>query len=68
MNAWQLRLAPDENRQAQKLANRRHMSRNDILRHALRLLVRLEEQTQGGARILLERPGEDKAVEVWVLW
>ena len=66
---WQLRLAPDEDSEAEKLAQRRMVSKNDVLRHALRLLARLERETAAGARVLIDRheAGREQ-VEVWMIW
>jgi hypothetical protein len=66
---WQLRLAPDEDNEADKLAQRRMMSKNDVLRHALRLLARLERETAAGARLLIDRNDASREqVEVWMIW
>lgn len=67
--AFQVRLAPQEDSGAEKLASERKLSKNDVLRRALNLLLRLENETQAGARLLIERPGrkEPEPVEVWLL-
>jgi len=66
---WQLRLAPDEDNEADELAQRRMMSKNDVLRHALRLLARLERETAAGARLLIDRSDAGREqVEVWMIW
>jgi len=65
---FQLRLPRSEDEEVQWLADRQKISKNDIVRRALRLLARLERETQGGARLILERPGTAReAVEVWLL-
>jgi len=64
---WQLRLAAEEDADVEKLAARRMMSKNDVVRHALRLLVRLQQESEAGSRLLIDRSGEDQ-VEVWLLW
>ena len=66
---FQLRLAPQEDAGASKLAGERKLSKNDVLRRALNLLLRLENETQAGARLPIERPGrkEPEPVEVWLL-
>lgn len=71
LRPWQLRLAPAEDDQAERIAKRRMASKNDVVRHAVRLLARLEEEAAGGARLLIERGGAGgtvTAVEVWLLW
>lgn len=67
MARWQLRLEPDEDDRAQKLADRRRVSKNDLVRTALRLFLRIETEVEAGARLLIERPGKGRAVEVWTL-
>ncbi len=66
---WQLRLAPSEDEAAARLAEERMLSKNDVVRRALSLLVRLEAEARSGGRLLVERPGGSKEpVEVWLLW
>lgn len=67
--AFQVRLAPEEDFRAEKLAGERKLSKNDILRRGLNLLIRLENEAQAGARLLIDRPGrkEPEPVEVWLL-
>jgi len=66
---WQLRLAPDEDSEADKLAQRHMVSKNDVLRSALRLLARLERETAAGARLLIDRHDAGREqVEVWMIW
>jgi len=51
------------------LAQRRMMSKNDVLRHALRLLARLERETAAGASLLIDRNDASREqVEVWMIW
>lgn len=66
---FQVRLAPEENAEAERLAQERMLSKNDILRRALNLLVRLENETKAGGRILVERRsnGVPESVELWFL-
>lgn len=67
--AWQLRLTAKEDGEAERLAKQRMISKNDVVRHALHLLLRLELETTTGGRVLLERAGGTReAVEVWVVW
>jgi len=51
------------------MAQRRMVSKNDVLRCALRLLARLERETATGARLLIDRneAGREQ-VEVWMIW
>lgn len=66
---WQLRLASEEDEAVTRLAKRRTVSKNDIVRYALRLLMRLETETEAGGRLLVERPGARKEpVELWLIW
>lgn len=66
---WQVRLAPDEDSEADKLAQRHMVSKNDVLRCALRLLARLERETAAGARVLIDRHDAGREpVEVWMIW
>lgn len=66
---WQVRLAPSEDEAATRLAEERMLSKNDVVRRALSLLLRLEEETRAGGRLLVERPGTGRElVEVWLLW
>jgi len=52
-----------------ELARERAISKNDVVRCALRLLVRLENETEAGARLLVVRSdGVREPVEVWLLW
>jgi hypothetical protein len=67
---WQLRLAPDEDDATAKLAGTRVVSKNDVVRSALRLLLRVEEERARGSRLLIERAtgdGQREVVEVWIL-
>lgn len=66
---FQVRLAPAENAEAERLAEERMLSKNDVLRRALNLLIRLEKETKEGGRILVERrsTGVPESVEVWFL-
>lgn len=69
MRVWQLRLAPAEDNEADRLARQRNVSKNDVLRHALRLLLRFEEERKGGSRLLLERSGARRELaELWLVW
>lgn len=66
---WQVRLAPAEDQAAAKLAEERMISKNDVVRHALNLLLRLESEARSGGRLLIERPdARRETVEVWLLW
>jgi hypothetical protein len=66
---WQLRLASIEDEIAKGLADQRMISKNDVVRHALRLLFRLEREREAGGRLMIERPGTNREpVEVWVVW
>ena len=66
---WQVRLAPDEDQAAAKIAEDRMISKNDVVRRALNLLFRLDDETRAGGRLMLERSGRGrKPVEVWLLW
>ncbi len=64
---WQVRLAPEEDEAAARLAEERMISKNDVVRRALSLMLRLEKETRAGGRLLLERPGTGERVEVWLL-
>jgi hypothetical protein len=65
--AWQLRLAADEDALATKLAGDRSVSKNDVIRSALRLLARIEKITSSGGRLYVERRGDREPFEVWLL-
>lgn len=66
---WQLRLAPDEDSEADRLAKRHMVSKNDVVRRALRLLARFERETAAGARVLIDRHDAGREqVEVWMIW
>ena len=68
VQTFQVRLAPAENAEAERLADERMLSKNDVLRRALNLLIRLEKETKSGGRILVERrEGVPESVEVWFL-
>lgn len=67
--SWQLRLPGKEDVRVGELARERAISKNDVVRYALRLLLRLENETEAGARLLVERSdGGREPVEVWLLW
>ena len=69
LRKWQLRLSPQEDAEADRFARRRMVSKNDLVRYALRLLMRLERESEAGGRLLIERPGTGREpVEVWLLW
>ncbi len=66
---WQLRLAPQEDNEAERMAKAHMTSKNDVVRHALKLLSRLERELEGGGRIIVERAGTGREpIEVWLLW
>lgn len=66
--AWQLRLAPDEDDLAAQLADERMVSKNEVVRRALRLLARFEKIAASGGRFYVERQrGKREAFEVWLL-
>lgn len=67
--SWQVRLPKDENDQVDRLAAKRAMSKNDLVRQGLRLLVVVDGLTTG-ERLLIERRGKGQrreAVEVWLV-
>jgi hypothetical protein len=64
--AWQLRLATAEDKDVQKLADQRRVSKNDVVRQGLRMLLKVEKEMQAGARLFIERSdGEKQLIEVW---
>jgi hypothetical protein len=69
LHAFQLRLAPDEDKGAARVAEDRKISKNDVLRRALSLMLKIEKETRTGGRLLIERPGPKglESVEVWLL-
>jgi hypothetical protein len=65
---WQLRLAPDEDDLATKLADERMVSKNEVIRRALRLLAKLEQIASAGGRLYIaRRGGKREPFEVWLL-
>jgi hypothetical protein len=65
---WQLRLAPDEDQAADKLAAKHTVSKNDVIRRGLRLLAMVENLAEGGRILLVQRRGrKEKAVELWLV-
>jgi hypothetical protein len=65
---WQLRLAPDEDEAADKLAAKHTVSKNDVIRRGLRLLAMVENLAEGGHILLVQRRGrKEKAVELWLV-
>jgi hypothetical protein len=69
LHALQLRLAPDEDEGATKVASDRKISKNDVLRRALKLMLKVESETRAGGRLMLERRGPKgiESVEIWLL-
>jgi hypothetical protein len=69
LKALQLRLAPLEDEGAAKVARERKISKNDVLRRALNLMLKVENETRAGGRLLLERNGPKgtESVELWLL-
>ena len=66
---WLLRLPTTEDREIQKLASERGVSKSDVVRHALRLLLRIERETEAGGRLLIKRSEESQeAIEIWHIW
>ena len=68
--AWQLRLTTDEDKTVVRLAAKHGVSKNDVVRRALRLLARIEKLSEEGHRLVVERGAhsdEREAVEVWLL-
>lgn len=66
---WQLRLPPGEDQEVEKLAAQRGVSKNDIVRHALRLLLRIEQETHTGGRLMVKRSDKrHEVVEIWHIW
>jgi hypothetical protein len=71
--AWQLRLDPSEDKPVTDLARRRGTSKNDVVRLAVRLLLRVlrvEHAVERGGRLLIERRAHNRKmapVEVWLL-
>jgi hypothetical protein len=68
--AWQVRLAPAEDADADRLAAKHTVSKNDVLRRGLRLLALVEKAAADGGRLLLQRRGRNQkpeTVEVWLL-
>ena len=69
--AWQIRLPNEEDETAQRIADARKVSKNDVVRHAIRLLSRLDREEAAGARLLIERIGRSgvpEPVELWIVW
>lgn len=65
---WQLRLAPDEDEAADRLAAKHTVSKNDVIRRGLRLLAMIEGLAEDGQILLVQRRGRKrKAVEVWLV-
>lgn len=65
---WQLRLAPDEDETAARLATKHTVSKNDVIRRGLRLLALVEKLAEDGQILLVQRRGrKEKAVEVWLI-
>jgi hypothetical protein len=65
---WQLRLAPDEDEAADKLAAKHTVSKNDVIRRGLRLLAMIEGLAEDGQILLVQRRGrKQRAVEVWLV-
>ena len=72
LHAWQLRLAPAEDAYAAAVAKAEKISKNDVVRRALRLLELVERERGAGGRLLIERAHKSgKArvqVEVLPIW
>jgi hypothetical protein len=66
---WQVRLAPDEDATVTRLAQTQSISKNDVVRRALRLLAAVERARAQGDRVLVERRDGPKkaAVEIWLI-
>jgi hypothetical protein len=65
---WQVRLAPDEDAAADRLAAKHTVSKNDVIRRGLRLLAMVEKLAEDGTIILVQRRGrKETAVEVWLV-
>ncbi len=66
---WQLRLPWGEDREVRRLAREKGVSKNDVVRHALHLLLRLERETEAGGRLMIKRSEEKPdVVEIWHIW
>lgn len=69
VRVWQVRLPKLEDEVANRLAKRDVVSKNDVIRRALRLLGQIEEARENGSRVLVERgTGTQKElVELWLV-
>ena len=64
---WQVRLAPEEDDATSKFADDEMISKNDVLRRALRVFRALKDETSRGGRLVVRRSGAPD-VEVWLLF
>lgn len=67
---WVLRLTADEEFSVRSIAQSRGLSKNDVVRRAVTLLVRLETETSAGSRFFVVRRGqgqEHQPMEIWML-